>query len=229
MPKLYLLVLFCIVICPVGSAEVQSHKSLQATVVQFLKAELKDTIDTEITLQPLDRRLRLHKCSIPLQAFRPLENRRFGKVTVGVRCVGEKPWKIFVGAHIHIYKHVWISKQPLTRNKLIGEGDIRKERRDITKLTNGFIHAKESLAGMEIKRNIQAGQAITRSMLATHKLVKRGDRISIVSKLGGIVVRANGVALSDGAKGDRIRVKNIASKREIEAYVSDKQQVLVAL
>ena len=38
-----------------------------------------------------------------------------------------------------------------------------------------------------------------------------------------------GIALSDGRKGERIRVKNTGSKREIEAYVSDKQHVLVTL
>ncbi|MBT8113113.1 MAG: flagella basal body P-ring formation protein FlgA, partial [Gammaproteobacteria bacterium] len=39
----------------------------------------------------------------------------------------------------------------------------------------------------------------------------------------------SGVALSDGSKGERIKVKNTSSKREIEAYVSGRHLVLVTL
>ena len=210
-------------------AAIQSHKSIQAAVYAFLHEETKNISDSEITVRPLDTRLRLSKCTSPLEIFWPLGKKKFGSTTVGVRCAGDKPWKIYIGAYIHIYKEVWVANTVLQRGQAISRKNIVEERRDVTKMTRGHIPASSSIIGHRLKRNIRAFQVLTDNMLEREKLVKRGDRITIVSKSGNIVVQANGVALADGSKGDRIRVKNISSKREIEAYVSDKHRVLLSL
>ncbi len=231
MLKRFLILCIIVTICNLNLAlaSVQSHESLHTAALTFLQDETKEVQDSKITVRPLDKRLRLSQCSSPLEVFWPLENKKFGNTTVGIRCNGEKPWKIYVGAQIHIHKYVWVSKSALNRRQIISIHDIRKEKRDITQLTGGYILANATLIGMQMKRNIPANQVLTSIMLDSQKIVRRGDRITIVSRHGGIEVRAVGVALSDGSKGDRIRVKNTASKREIEAYVSDKHRVLVNL
>lgn len=231
MQKIIKIVFLLIALCCAANvyANVQSHESMQNAVENFLKAETKDTQDVEITVRNLDKRLRLHQCSTPLEAFWPLGNKRLGSTTVGIRCSGDKPWKIYVGAHIHIYKSVWISKNSLTRNQVLDLSTISKEKRDITRLTSGYLLADTPIDGMQIKRNVQANQVLTNNMLATQKMIKRGDRITIISKVGSIEVRAKGIAMSDGSKGERIKVKNTNSKREIEAYVSGKGLVLVTI
>ena len=210
-------------------AKIQSHESLQKAVVNFLQVETRDTQDTEITVKEFDKRLRLHQCSTALEAFWPLGNKRLGNTTVGVRCQGDKPWKIYVGAHIHIYKSVWVSKMGLNRNQVLDLASVSKEKRDITRLTSGYLLSDTPIEGMQIKRNIPANHVLTNIMLDSLKMVKRGDRITIISRYNGIEVRAAGIALSDGSKGERIRVKNTSSKREIEAYVSGKHLVLVTI
>jgi flagella basal body P-ring formation protein FlgA len=210
-------------------ANIQSHISLQTAVENFLEIETKNSEDSEISVNSFDRRLRLHQCSVPLEAFWPLGNKRFGSTTVGVRCNGNKPWKIYVGAHIHIYKSVWVSNTGLNRNQVIDLTTVSKEKRDITRLSGGYLLSNTPIDGMQIKRNIPANHVLTNNMLDSQKMIKRGDRITIISKAGGIEVRAVGVALSDGSKGERITVKNTSSKREIEAYVSGKHLVLVTL
>ena len=226
-----ILLLIAVLLCHLNtaSASVQSLESLHAAALTFLQNETKDIQNSEISVRPLDRRLRLNQCSSSLEAFWPLENRKFGSTTVGIRCNGDKPWKIFIGTHIHIYKYVWVSNHALSRDQQITIEDISQERRDITKLSNGYLHANTQLIGKQMKRNIPANQVLTNIMLQSKKLVKRGDRITIISRSGRIEVQAIGVALSDGSKGDRIRVRNMSSKREIEAYVSDKHRVLLTL
>ena len=212
-----------------AAASVQSHESLQATALTFIQNETRDIQDSEITIRPLDRRLRLHLCSSPLEAFWPLEKKKFGNTTVGIRCNGDKPWKIYVGVYIHIYKYVWVANSAMSRGQIIATKDISKQKRDITKLSRGYLLSSQTIIGQQVKRNIQTYQVLTNIMLESQKLISRGDRITIVSKHGNFVVQANGVALNDGSKGDRIRVRNMSSKREIEAYVSDKHRVLLDL
>lgn len=213
----------------IAQANIQSHESLKSTVAAFLQSETQDLKDSEVTVQAFDRRLRLHQCSAPLQAFWPLGNKSYGNTTVGIRCTGDKPWKVFVGAYIHIYKSVWVSNTALNRNQVLDLTSISKEKRDITRLTGGYLLSDTPIQGMLIKRNVPTNHVLTNTMLDSQKMVKRGERITIISKAGGIEVRATGVALSDGSKGERIRVKNTSSKREIEAYVSGKHLVLVTL
>ena len=210
-------------------ANTQSHQSLRKAAITFLESELATTPDAEISVHDFDKRLRLHQCSEPLQTFWPLGNKQLGSTTVGIRCNGDKPWKIFVGAHIHIYKYVWVSKTSLNRNQVLDLASVNKEKRDITRLPGGYLLADTPIAGMQIKRNIPANQILTNAILGSQKIIKRGDRITIISRFNGIEVRATGIALSDGSKGERIKVKNSRSKREIEAYVSGKHLVLVSI
>ena len=210
-------------------ADYQSHESLESIVLKFLNDETKNIKDSEVSVQNFDKRLRLHLCSTELEVFWPVSSKRVGNTTVGIRCGGNKPWKIYIGAYIHIYKSVWVTNSGLHRNQVIDSLSVTAERRDITRLTSGYILASTPIEGQIVKRNISANQILTNNVLDSQKMVKRGDRITIISKFSGIEVRAAGIALNDGKKGERIRVKNTGSKREIEAYVSDKQHVLVTL
>ena len=229
MTKKYLLLGILLSICGFNTAlaNIQSHESLQKAAFMFLQDETKDIPGAEITLRPFDKRLRLHHCSSSLEAFWPLGNKKLGSTTVGIRCNGEKPWKIYIGAHIHIYKYVWVSNAALQRGQIIEKANIKKEKRDITKLSGRYLLASLPIVGKLMRRNVPANQVLTNIMLESQKLVRRGDRIIIVSQHGAVEVRATGVALNEGSKGDRIRVKNMSSKREFEAYITDKQRVLV--
>ena len=226
---LYIFILSTLFCINSAHANIQSQESLKKAVINFLNTEIEDIPDAEISVREFDKRLRLHQCSSPLQAFWPLGNKRLGSTTVGIRCNGDKPWKIYVGAHIHMYKYVWVSKLGLNRHQILDLASVSKEKRDITQLTAGYLLADSPVEGLQIRRNVPANQVLTNTMLGSQKLVKRGDRITIISRYAGIEVRAKGVALGDGGKGEKIRVKNTSSKREIEAYVSDRQYVLVTL
>ncbi len=231
MTKCNLLVSFLLALLGINPvfAKYQSHESLESAVVNFLKSETQEIKDADISVQNFDQRLRLHQCSTDLEVFWPVSSKRIGNTTVGIRCYDNKPWKIYIGVHIHIYKSVWVTNAGLHRSQVIDLASVSPERRDVTRLTSGYILASTPIEGLVVKRNISANQVLTNNVLDSQKMVKRGDRITIISKYAGIEVRAAGVALNDGTKGERIRVKNTGSKREIEAYVSDKQHVLVTL
>jgi flagella basal body P-ring formation protein FlgA len=58
-------------------------------------------------------------------------------------------------------------------------------------------------------------------------LVKRGERVNIQSGKAGVLISATGTAMADGAKGQKINVKNLSSQRVIQATVVDSGQVSV--
>lgn len=101
---------------------------------------------------------------------------------------------------------------------------IEVTRRDIQADT--VINA-EHLLGMTPRRMLMPGKPVRQSELDTPKLVSRGQTITIIYEDGPIALSAKGRALQDGAKGETVRVVNIASNRSIQATVTDEQLVSV--
>ena len=58
-------------------------------------------------------------------------------------------------------------------------------------------------------------------------LVHKNQRIIIEHSIGAISVKMEGIALSNGAKGDRVLVKNISSSKIIEGFVEGTKKISV--
>ena len=70
---------------------------------------------------------------------------------------------------------------------------------------------------------------ILHDLSSRFQLVKRGDIVTILAEIKGLTVRVNGNALTDGHRGDEIRVKNQRSKRILQAEVIGPGTVRVRL
>ena len=57
------------------------------------------------------------------------------------------------------------------------------------------------------------------SHLSPDWLVYKNQRITIENNIGEIYVTMEGIALSNGAKGDRILAKNVSSNKTVEGYL----------
>ena len=73
--------------------------------------------------------------------------------------------------------------------------------------------------GQELKYAITRGAAIKPRSLVDKKVVHRGEQIVLVATAGNMEVRMAGQALADATKGQRVRVKNLSSKRIVEGIV----------
>ena len=58
-------------------------------------------------------------------------------------------------------------------------------------------------------------------------LVHKNQRIIIENNIGEIYVAMEGIALSNGAKGDRILAKNISSNKTVEGFVKSEKKISI--
>ena len=58
-------------------------------------------------------------------------------------------------------------------------------------------------------------------------LVHKNQRITIENNIGEIYVAMEGIALSNGAKGDRILAKNISSNKTVEGFVKSEKKISI--
>lgn len=208
--------------------EWQSHESIYEVVKSYVAQNINTTAEYEINLVPLMDRLNLPLCPQPIQAFTPGVVKA-GRTSVNVRCnSGSKKWAIFVSTMITPFDRVVVLTQPLQRGEPILEKHITLARKDVSPLHGNYLTQFDGVLNKQVGRNLPAGTIITTNDLIEPKVVKRGDRVVIISDKAGIGIRMNGIAQSDGTRGQMIRVKNQNSERIINAVVTDVGQVTVS-
>lgn len=174
----------------------------------------------------LDTRLRLPECSEEPRAFSPPGQSATNQASVGLRCAAPA-WSIYVPVRLEVLAPVAVLASPAARGEALTSAQVRLEERDITRMPGGYLPSLEAVEGMVLRRPVPAGTALTPSMLEAPLLVRRGDRVPLRAARPGFQVHAEAEALSNGAAGDRVRVRNIHSRRVVEGVVENDGSVRI--
>lgn len=177
----------------------------------------------------IDRRLRLPRCTVPLTAEVPDNLTRPRRVTVAVRCPGSSPWRIHVPVSINEIGLVVVATTARQRGEIVRPSDLTLEERDLGLLRKGYATEIDVVTGQRLRRDIEPGEVVAPRLLAVDPVIKRGQRVTLTAGQGAMQVRMAGLALADGIEGQRIRVRNLSSAREIEGVVRSAQTVEVLL
>lgn len=183
----------------------------------------------EVKLGYLDPRLRLPRCGQDLQAFQPSGARLGGSTSVGVRCPDASGWTIYVPAKINIFQKALITTRALARGAQLGPGDVRLAEAEVSTLGQGYLQSMDEIQGLAARRPLPAGTVLNPSQVISPHLVRRGDRVTLVNVLGPIQVEMLGEAVTDAARGERVRVRALNSDKIIEGWVESASVVKVTL
>lgn len=201
-----------------------SHQNIADTARQFLDANINKSQFSRIDIQmgQLDPRLRLSQCPQPLTSTLAPGSQFSGKTTVHLRCNStSNPWTVYLGAQIKLYGMVIQTAGPLTKDHILREDDLIAVEEDLSRIKYGYFVNKKYLIGKQLKRRLPQNKVIKANFVKAKTLVKRGELVSIIAENSGYSVKMTGKALNSGARGDRIRVKNISSKRIVEGTVKE--------
>jgi flagella basal body P-ring formation protein FlgA len=205
---------------PLRAGATMSPQALQRTAETWLRARLAGPGSrVEAHAGPLDSRLRLPACPRPPQASMPAGARITASMGVELRCPVAGGWRIRIPVRVQVYRTVLVTTRPLQRGDGIRPGDVRGEERDVARLGYGYVEQLAQLAGRTLARPLGAGRVLAPGDLASRRAVRSGDHVELVADLGGVQVRAGGVALGSGDVGARLRVRNDSSGQTVTAVV----------
>lgn len=85
--------------------------------------------------------------------------------------------------------------------------------------TDGNEAALKPFIGMELKRSVYAGKVITANDIGMPTLIERNAIVLLEFERGPLLITTEGRALDAGAKGETVRVMNLASKIILTAEV----------
>jgi len=217
-------------ISPATAAEQATDWHATADIAATAEAHILRHVDssdgsTTVRASMLDSRLRLAKCSIPLEGFLRSGTRIGPKTIVGVRCGGAKPWKVYVPVEMVVQRTVWVASQPLPRGHLLTAADLVAAVRDVSQMNTGYVSDQKTLIGQKLKSSILAGRAITLQLVEADKIIRRGQTVTLAVATSALSIQMTGKALADGAMNQRIQVENLNSGRIVEGIVRSRELV----
>lgn len=210
--------------CPAGAAAVaatQSPDDVRSAAEQALRQHYAmPGSRVEVHSEPLDLRLHLAACSVPLQALIAQNATARPRMTVRVQCAQPGGWTVRVPLQLKLFRKVLVTNRPLLRGDGLRGADVRAEERDVTRLGYGYLENLDQVGGRTLTRALASGSVLSPGMLGGRRMVRAGDHVQLVARLDGIEVRADGVALGSGDNGARLRVRNDSSGKVVDAMVS---------
>jgi flagella basal body P-ring formation protein FlgA len=215
----------------IAMADVQPLEDIRAAITTFIAKEYPsaENVQPEVVVGRLDPRLRLSRCEGMLEAFSPHGQKTSGNTTVGVRCNHGKPWTLYVPVTINGYTEVLTLATPLPKGTVLKKSDLAPIRHNIAALPHGYFSDPARLVGMELRRPMRAGEVVTPNAISTPAVVERGQQVILIAETGMIAVSMKAEALQDGSIGQRIQVRNLSSRRVVEAEVVSRNVVKVVL
>jgi flagella basal body P-ring formation protein FlgA len=114
------------------------------------------------------------------------------------------------------------------RNEVLKSADVATERRPKAEVA-GDAAARNYAIGMQMRKQLRAGQALKVADLAKPDLVQRDDNVTLVYESTGLYLTMRGKALEAGTEGDTVNVLNLQSKRTVSGLVIGRGQVAISI
>ena len=121
---------------------------------------------------------------------------------------------------------VFVLTNAKQKDEILNKADVKLELRKRILSNGGFSEVKPIL-GKKLRRNLKKGSILKEKHLMKDWLVHKNQKIEIENQVGSIKVTMQGLALSNGLKGDRILVKNLSSNKTIEGFVKSEKKISI--
>lgn len=136
-----------------------------------------------------------------------------------LECDGERKGEFLVVVEAEHWVDVLVARGRIGRRDALAPELFFRQRSDVLRLNAAPLPVEEELADYELTRSLSAGQVLTERALQPKPLVRKGDVVDVIARDGVLLVTTKALALEDGAAGQFISVRNMESKRDIQARV----------
>ena len=148
-------------------------------------------------------------------------------VQVSVKTNGMVFTRIPVQFEVKRYLDVVVATLSMNAGDTVSAQSVKLEKMNVGALPSGYMTDLNKVIGLQLRYAVIPGTVLGERTLMRPMLVRRGESIRLLARVGTLEVSALGVALSGGAMGELIRVQNSTTKKIMNGYVQDDKSVLV--
>jgi flagella basal body P-ring formation protein FlgA len=203
---------------------------MKAAVTAFIRREMpwpakSARIKTIRGLQEID--LPAGKIDLKVAASRGCKYMGSEPLAVSIFSNGRFYRKVWVTADIEVRGQVVVVAKPLGRHQPIGADDVELVSVDLAKVPSRAVKSIDAAVGKRAKRRLFPKTILREDYVEAPYVVQRGDLVQMVARSETLRLTAQGITRERGRKGERIRVENIDSKKQVYATVVDASTVEV--
>jgi flagella basal body P-ring formation protein FlgA len=213
-----------------AAVAIEPVEKIEAAAHSYVESLLPPgSTQTQVTVLPVDRRLRLAQCTSALAAQLPAGSNLTARATVSVSCAGPTHWTIYVPVVVESRIAVLVLRHAVARDARLTAADVAVETRRTAGIATAYLSSVSELAQRTVRRPLAIGTALSVEMFAADMVVHRGQEVTLVAGGPALEIRASGRALMDAPTGARIQVQNLSSLTVVEGVVESADVVRVAL
>lgn len=207
-----------------GQQDPEAIRSAALAFLQQQSAGLPGKVD--ISVAPAFPR-GLATCTM-LEPFMPSGARLWGRMTVGVRCAGERPWTIYLQARISLHATYYLAARAMSPGEVLSAADLVARDGDLTGLPQAIVTDPSQAVGSVTLTRVAGGMPLRRDMLKSASAVSIGQTVRVVAAGDGFAISAEGSAMNNASPGQQVRVKT-ANGQIISGIVKDGSTVEIQL
>ncbi|MBH0180015.1 MAG: flagellar basal body P-ring formation protein FlgA [Nitrospira sp.] len=195
---------------------------LTKTIRGYLEAEWGRKVkDVQVTVLDPSEPIKVPSGDMELHVIPVSNDERLGRRMFQMAVnVNGKSWNtVEVLADVAAMIDALAPNRSLKSDEIIDGQDLKTVRMRTHQLSHPFMTDREEVIGKSAARPLPADVPFRTGFLKAPVLVKKGDRVMIEAKRGGLSIQAYGVTKSSGRVGQTIMVSNQDSGRELQAKI----------
>jgi flagella basal body P-ring formation protein FlgA len=227
-----------------GDHRIQVPESIKVTrKAQTIRAlEIEDKVKTEfLPTLPLEN-VKLERVDIPESVQVPVgqvnvtfdcsPHTDFARpfyLTVSLAVDGQSVAQAFYRTELIVNQTVPVTTKELDRAATIGSTDVLWEKRRLSSTLRVPVRQTSFFEQKRLKQRVPAGKVLTEDLFVHVPMINRGDQIVLLFQNEKLRITTTGKSLTAGSQGERVRVINLDSKKELVAEVLDKKTARVVV
>ncbi|TKC89259.1 flagellar basal body P-ring formation protein FlgA [Trinickia terrae] len=205
----------------------QDGESIRQTAIAFLQQQAQG-LPGRVAIQVNQVFPRGLAACASLEPFMPMGSRMWGRTMVGVRCVGDHPWTLYLQARVAVQGTYYLAARPLSPGDVLSAADLVVRDGDLTALPQAVITDPSQAVGATALVRISEGLPLRQDILKGASAVTVGQTVRIVAVGQGFSISAEGSAMNNASPGQTVRVKTVAGQI-IQGVVKDGGTVEIQL
>ena len=133
----------------------------------------------------------------------------------------------YVPFRVYEKRRLFYSNKALPKGSPISVDDLGTKETYVGDTELIYPKSMPDVIGKILKKDVAAGTILTTPILDSPQVIRRGETVFIVSENRQLLVRTKGKAEESGKVGQKIRVRNLSSDREVVGRVAGDGTVVV--
>lgn len=133
--------------------------------------------------------------------------------------------RVRVTAKVEIHTEVIVTTRYLSKNHIIEESDVKLVYKNFSPFPSGILTKREEVIGKRTTVSLNPGEILKEGMLDNPPIIRKGDHVTLLIETPKFRITALAEAKEEGGKGEKIRLVNLTTKKEVSGRVLDSETV----